>query len=293
MNNTQINSKEFIIYLEKIKKLYDTDILTFTEFTENKEKFINELREKKLTERKEDFMLNISGLYKSNVINDEELVLIKEIVLNKEDNYEPVYTQENRTVNPTTNSYNNTQTYKPGTGFPSKNTNKAPTTSGNYNFAVVISIGILAVFIIIIAIIISKTSDSGSNKTNTSYTETKSEPIKKIQDNESVQTVKRWINALGSGDFKSAYNIMKGKKWGTYSFFSSTKAYGGITSTKIHSCESLNQYSSSAEVIAEYDSYDPSNSDGKYKQKFVLENTGSGWYITNIMNIDINYYRKK
>jgi len=76
-----ISSKEFIAKFEKLKKLYDTSILTFTEFTEQKELVINELKNYIVEESKADFLINISVLFQQNYINDEELDKIKKIIL--------------------------------------------------------------------------------------------------------------------------------------------------------------------------------------------------------------------
>jgi len=77
-----ISSNEFAAKFEKLKKLYETNILTFTEFTEQKEQRINELKNLIIHESLEDFLIDIS-LFQQNYINDEELSKIKKIILDK------------------------------------------------------------------------------------------------------------------------------------------------------------------------------------------------------------------
>jgi len=78
-----VNSSDFIEHIKKLKKLYDSEVLTFTEYSEKKGQLINELKELRLLEKKEDFLLNISGLSNSNIISTEELNAIKNIIFGK------------------------------------------------------------------------------------------------------------------------------------------------------------------------------------------------------------------
>jgi len=76
-----ISSKEFITQLEKLKKLYDINILTLKEFTDQKMLQINGLKNCTIQETVADFLIDISILVQQNDINDEELDKIKKIIL--------------------------------------------------------------------------------------------------------------------------------------------------------------------------------------------------------------------
>ncbi len=111
-------------------------------------------------------------------------------------------------------------------------------------------------------------------------------------DNENgTDAVMKWVNALGNRDFETAYQLMSHKKSGDFSKFISTKGYGGITGTNIFSCHEVNSYGCNSEVIVDYESFDPYNKDGRYKQKIFLNNCSGKWLITEIENINIYYYR--
>lgn len=101
-----------------------------------------------------------------------------------------------------------------------------------------------------------------------------------------------FINALGSQNFYKAYSIIGGERWGTYNKFSSIKAYGGITRTYIHECYVVRSNDYEATVYVDYDSYDPFNNDGRYKQYFNMYKAGDEWFIKKIDNVNIIYYRK-
>jgi len=176
MDNNTLNSKEFIKYLEKIKKLYESDILTFAEFTRKKGNIINDLKGRDLSEKEEDFMLNISGLYKSNVINDEELNLIKNIVFGDEDDNEPAMLkqiematskqietdnpQQIEMVSPQQIEINKTHTAATVKEITHNNSNKA---KGRYMVPVVI-ISIFIAIIIIAVIINNKLIENESEQ---------------------------------------------------------------------------------------------------------------------------------
>jgi len=180
MDSDRLNSKEFITYLEKIQKLYESDILTFAEYTRKKGNIINDLKERDLSEKEEDFMLNISGLYKSNVINDEELILIKNIVFIDKDNLEPAIPQQKEAVNhkqseisspqhietvinqqiASVSVQNKIKTKIPGTELSQNNIKKAKNTSKIS--LIIISISII---IVIIAVIIKRMQENETSKT--------------------------------------------------------------------------------------------------------------------------------
>lgn len=128
----------------------------------------------------------------------------------------------------------------------------------------------------------------GSGSDNSSEIE---EPnVKADVEVEAANQVKKWINALGNGDYNTAYYLMDSKQRGSYSKFSSVSGYGGITSTSINNCYVDNSYGCSAEVVADYESIDPYNKSGRYKQRFFINNCDGYWKITSLKNISINYY---
>lgn len=108
---------------------------------------------------------------------------------------------------------------------------------------------------------------------------------------EASELVKNWITALGKQDFSTAYNMMTPKARGDYHKFISTKAYGGITKTNIHSVDVTSSSGCYYEVVAVYDSYDPSNRDGKFTQKFEVSNCDGSWLITSVKNMKVEYFR--
>jgi len=124
-------------------------------------------------------------------------------------------------------------------------------------------------------------------------------PVTEVQNQQNVpqvkvslaeQTVKNWIQALGNQNFREAHSLMTSKKGGDYSKFSSTKGYGGITRTNLMNCSVDREDETSAEVTAEYESFDPVNRDGKFKQKFILIKEGDKWLISDIKNINLVFY---
>jgi len=101
--------------------------------------------------------------------------------------------------------------------------------------------------------------------------------------------VRSWIDALGRRDFQTAHGLMS--TYMTYDLFSSPKRYGGITKTLVHSIETTSSSGCNFDVTAVYDSYDPSNRDGKYTEKFSVSNCYGLWTIKGVKNISIEYYR--
>jgi len=120
--------------------------------------------------------------------------------------------------------------------------------------------------------------------TNTSTNTSQSQPTTQKTETESapVQVVRGFITDLGNGDFQSAYNRQKNKAWGAYSHFSSSKGFGGITSTVINSIRINNENSYDASVYVDYTAYDPSNLNGTYYQYFQLNKIGSEWKIVKV-----------
>jgi len=133
--------------------------------------------------------------------------------------------------------------------------------------------------------------DTSPNTTTNTQTKQDKPPSDKVSQSE--ETVKNWINALGNRNFKEAHGLMTSKKGGAYSKFSSTNGYGGINKTNILSSNVEKENEFNAEVVAEYESFDPVNRDGKFKQRFILVKEGNKWLISDIKKIDIAFYNEK
>ena len=103
--------------------------------------------------------------------------------------------------------------------------------------------------------------------------------------------VKSWIESLGKRDFETAYNLMSPSLSKSYAVFTSLNRYGGITKTKVLSVETVSSSGCNYVVVATYDSYDPSNRDGKFTERFNVNNCYNYWQITNIKNISTEYFR--
>jgi len=295
-----LNPENFILRCRNIKRLYDQNIYTFTEFSEEIDNLINELSNYEYHFNPEDFLLEISKLVNESILNSENLDRIKQIVKKnhsqnisvegksdksnltaKEEFKKKIKKEEN-------NSVSNISKPDKTENVPEQNKNSTIKWS---------SILIIVIFLVIVLIVVLRENNNSEDESISSIIEnskTSSKDFKKeVTLSEPCSIVKDWIVSLGNSNFKRAYSFMIGKRWGTLSNFQSTKSYGGINKTKFLNCyDNYNSYSSS-EVIAEYEAYDPYNNDGKYKQKFFLEKTNSNWYITKIENIEIINYRTK
>lgn len=120
-------------------------------------------------------------------------------------------------------------------------------------------------------------------KTTFNFTESQSSIDKK----EAADQVTEWVNNLGKRDFKAAYDQMSPAIRGNFESFSSTKKYGGITSTKVYNDETYCYKVSDCvfEVVVTYDSFDPSNSNGKFTDKFIINNCKGSWEITSVKRL--------
>lgn len=67
----------------KYKRLFDNGILNYTEYSENKENIIDEIKAKGIKESKEDFLLELTPLLKENTLNESDITRIKAILFNK------------------------------------------------------------------------------------------------------------------------------------------------------------------------------------------------------------------
>jgi len=79
--SNSVKVADFIEQLSKYKKLYDNNVLTFTEYEINKKKVIKEIEIRGIYGKNEDFLIDILPLIKENSINDDELAEIKNIIL--------------------------------------------------------------------------------------------------------------------------------------------------------------------------------------------------------------------
>ncbi len=129
-------------------------------------------------------------------------------------------------------------------------------------------------------------NNENSNSSNNDNTSNAPQPNLYTPDG----VVVKFINALGSQDFSAAFALMTEKRRGSYSNFSSTKGYGGITSTRIFSCSYTNKVNQKYEVYVEYEAIDPANKSGKFKQYFYLIPFNDSYLISEIKNSDIEWY---
>ena len=136
----------------------------------------------------------------------------------------------------------------------------------------------------------SGTSSSNTTSSNTSSSSSSSSYSSGSDNSQAASLVKGFINDLGQRNFTSAYSKQRHKSWGTYSFFSSTKSFGGITSTTLNEIKVNYENSSSASVYIDYYSYDPVNKNGRYKQNFLLENLSDGWKIVKVQNVSVEQW---
>ncbi|MBZ0202350.1 MAG: hypothetical protein K8I03_04965, partial [Ignavibacteria bacterium] len=197
--------------------------------------------------------------------------------------YQPA--QQNKSV------YNAPAYGVPSTNFPQKKS-KTP----------IVLIGggvIIAVLFLLIYLLtqnndttVEKVTTSTTGESNTQQTD-KKPPVKDPSTtsiSQPVEAVRSFIIELGNRDFYSAYNRQNNKVWGDYSFFSSTKSFGGITSTTIEEVTLNYENSSEASVYIDYTALDPANKNGRYKQDFLLRKTGGEWKITKVKNISVQQW---
>ena len=294
---------KFVIRCKNIKKLYDQNVYTFTEYSEEIEKLIDELSVSKIEINEEDFLLILVPLINESILNSENLDRIK-LILKKNCispiNHINVSENKNDKINTESkkdSEENFVETIKKNDIVFEKKNVPNHTKKANINSTTIfVAILFILIFSFIFYLIFNadKVSNNleSSNKSNTSSSsnyETKKEPV--ISDQ--CLVVKDWVIALGNSDFSRAFYLMKGKRWGTLANFKTIQSYGGINKTNFINCELTNNGYLNSEVIAVYEAYDPYNNDGKYKQRFFLEKTNNTWYIVKIENIEIINYRVK
>lgn len=74
-----ITSKEFIEEMNKYKKLFEKNMLSFTEYSEMKASLINEIETKGVSGSKTDFLLDLSEI-KNDILTSEEINRIKNLL---------------------------------------------------------------------------------------------------------------------------------------------------------------------------------------------------------------------
>lgn len=77
-----IKWSDFIESMEKASKLHKNDLLTAEEFKNKKEKLIRDIQLNKIAEEPEDFLTCIIPLKEKEILTQDELLKIKEIILN-------------------------------------------------------------------------------------------------------------------------------------------------------------------------------------------------------------------
>jgi len=125
----------------------------------------------------------------------------------------------------------------------------------------------------------SNTSTNNSNNTSSSYSTSLV-----------LETAKGFIQDLGSQNFRSAFEKQRNKAWGSYANFSSIKSFGGISSTNILDATINYESSDDASVYVDYNSYDPYNKNGRYKQNFIMKKFTDGWKIIKVENVHIEQW---
>lgn len=118
------------------------------------------------------------------------------------------------------------------------------------------------------------------NYENTDYESSALETV--IDASTETSTVQSFVSALGNSDYQSAYDLTKVKAWGSFEKFSSTKAFGGITSTRIDKIEQLPNEDGKSVVYVEAFYADQVNGNANFKQKFYLQQFGADWKIVKM-----------
>ncbi|MBE2216835.1 MAG: hypothetical protein IAE90_01435 [Ignavibacteria bacterium] len=183
--------------------------------------------------------------------------------------------------------------------YPQYDNRQPGTTAGSGKSKLpVILAGAGALVIILILVIYFATQDDSASVQKTTTTnqssETKPPPVETKKpppvESEPAEVVRSFIIDLGNGDFNSAYQKQTNKAWGDYSFFSSSRSFGGITSTTIENVTTNYENSGEASVYVDYTAIDPANKNGRYKQDFYLKKTGGGWKIYKVKNINVEQW---
>ena len=238
-----------------------------------------------------------------NISENLENVIIK--ATEKDVNYRFQNCEEfERALEQTVYNYSSQKTVIQQTGqnktafYPEQRNNysNSPTQNKSKLPIILIGAGVLILILFVVIYFATQVTDPEVEKvTTTSQTsETpKTPPVTKPPDltlSEPVETVRDFITYLGNRDFYSAFQKQNNKSWGDYSFFSSGKSFGGITSTTIENISLNYENNGDASVYVDYTAIDPLNKNGRYKQDFILKKMGSEWKIIKVKNIDIQQW---
>lgn len=103
------------------------------------------------------------------------------------------------------------------------------------------------------------------------------------EENSALRIVESFLNALDQSDFEQAFSYCDNPDWGNYSKFSSTKSFGGISSTTINDIELLESSDNSAIIYADVYYQDNINGSNTFKQNFyVSKDIDNQWKITKM-----------
>ena len=247
-------------------------------------------------------------LFNPNVSKNIQSIIAKATAKNPEDRFQSCeefkeYLSQNKQVPEISQA---TSYAKTSIIQPSFNAGQNPSVKkSNTTKAIIIVSSVAAVLIIaVILIFVVFNNDKSTSKILADSTKTQqntkpektNENLNKPIENTSLSTpdgaARSFVNALGRQDFQQAWELRGGTKWGPYNKFSSVKGYGGISKTFVYDCYVINNEGNTSTVYIDYDSFDPYNRDGRYKQYFKMKKFYDGtWYVSGISNVTITYYR--
>ena len=141
----------------------------------------------------------------------------------------------------------------------------------------------LALFCLLFSLIICQ---SCKNKESNESVENDSIQSQKEIPNNPVELTTYFIKSLGNKEFDNAFKCAKVNAWGNLEQFSSTKAFGGITSTEIHQIIQEPDQNEQAVVYVEATYYDSVNGDRLFKQRFYLSKFSGEWRILKLETIE-------
>ncbi len=134
-------------------------------------------------------------------------------------------------------------------------------------------------------------ADSSATDTTAVAIENPSEVSEDNLDNTAPEAVSRaFLSALNDSDCDKAWKVTLNPKWEEKGkdWFCSSNAYGGVSKVTIYNIKELTNDNIEAVVFVDYYAEDRYNTNGHYKQNFILkklENIGGfSWYIIGITN---------
>lgn len=132
-----------------------------------------------------------------------------------------------------------------------------------------------SLFLLLIIVIAASCNNNNSNDNATTSTTFNAE-----------ETVNEFVNLLSTQNFQEAFNLTANPNWGTYSEFSSTNAFGGITMTIVYDLETVESSNEKATVYAEVAYFDDANGTDQFQQNFYLQKYGNDWKIVDMKLVD-------